>query len=205
MTDTEEWRPIPGHPFYEASNLGRIRSLPRIVTRRDGSPLPVKGRIMKSHPGGPGKLHLFTGVGSERPSVQVHILVCTTFHGPRPSPKHEVAHWDGNGFNNNATNLRWATRKENVADTARHGTQSAPPHSYGREHPRPKRKLSEDDVLEIRRLLGLGVLGQSIAKRYRVHYKTVSDIKLGKTWAWLQTAAPVPSTQRVEDIWRVTK
>jgi len=34
-------------------------------------------------------------------------LVCEAFHGPRPSPEHEVRHRDGNITNNRASNLMW--------------------------------------------------------------------------------------------------
>jgi hypothetical protein len=52
----------------------------------------------------------------------VHVIVCTAFHGPRPSDRHQAAHNDGDPGNNRVSNLRWATPKENQADRRRHGT-----------------------------------------------------------------------------------
>ena len=48
--------------------------------------------------------------------------VCEAFHGPAPSPKHEVAHNDGVRAHSWASNLRWDTRKGNQADKVQHGT-----------------------------------------------------------------------------------
>lgn len=58
--------------------------------------------------------------------------MCTLAHGRRPSAKHEAAHSCGNGHLGcvNPRHLRWATRRENVHDAIRHGTQSrGPKHS----------------------------------------------------------------------------
>lgn len=47
---------------------------------------------------------------------------------------------DGNPLNNEPTNLYWGTRRENVADSVRHGTHVAPPP-----------KVTAEQVAEIRR------------------------------------------------------
>jgi hypothetical protein len=44
----EQWRPIAGYEgFYEVSDRGRVRSLDRVVVRRDGAKYPVQGRILR--------------------------------------------------------------------------------------------------------------------------------------------------------------
>jgi hypothetical protein len=42
------------------------------------------------------------------------------FVGPRPK-RHEIAHYDGNRANNNLSNLRYVTYRENFEDAVRHG------------------------------------------------------------------------------------
>lgn len=39
-----------------------------------------------------------------------HVLVCTAFHGPRPTPRHTADHINRDTSDNRAVNLRWATR-----------------------------------------------------------------------------------------------
>jgi hypothetical protein len=48
-------------------------------------------------------------------------------------------------------------------------------------------KLTEDDIHQIRRLLKAGHSQQAIADIFDVHQVTISSIKLGKTWGWLES------------------
>jgi hypothetical protein len=55
--------------------------------------------------------------------MYVSVYICTKVYGPKPTPKHEVAHSCGNGHIGciNKRHIRWATRKENVEDAIQHG------------------------------------------------------------------------------------
>ncbi len=115
MDEVEEWRPVASWP-YEVSSLGRVRR------SQNGRFSTSAGRILKQtrkdeYP----MVTLYNGSRATRCVVRVHILVCAAFHGERPSPAHEVAHWDGDEFNCRASNIRWATRDENSQDKIRHG------------------------------------------------------------------------------------
>lgn len=111
-SENEIWKPIPGFEGrYCASSLGRIKS-------------EITGKVRRQHiiRGG------YLGVGlAPRPMVQqtkkVHRLICETFHGAPPLNA-DAAHADGNRQNNRASNLRWATRAENMQDAVRSGTSS---------------------------------------------------------------------------------
>jgi hypothetical protein len=54
----------------------------------------------------------------------VHQVICHAFHGPQPTPAHEVRHIDGDSANNLPDNLCWGTRKQNAADREAHGRTS---------------------------------------------------------------------------------
>jgi hypothetical protein len=55
----------------------------------------------------------------------VHVMVCRAFHGPKPSPEHQVRHLNGIRSDCRAENLAWGTPKENAADRKAHGTEKA--------------------------------------------------------------------------------
>ena len=51
-----------------------------------------------------------------RRNLKVHRIVCETFHGPPPSELHTVDHINRDGRCNAADNLRWATKREQIAN-----------------------------------------------------------------------------------------
>lgn len=44
----------------------------------------------------------------------VHIAICETFIGPRPTPNHQVDHLDHIRHNNHLSNLQWLTQSANL-------------------------------------------------------------------------------------------
>lgn len=110
------WKIIPGFESYEISEHGEVR---RMVD--GGSPIARAGKTLTPNKWGNYQrvcLH-HNGIRSWQ---SVHRLVAMAFIGPAPSAEHQVAHYDGDKWNNHFSNLRWATAKENCADKERHGT-----------------------------------------------------------------------------------
>lgn len=109
----EIWKPVVGYEgFYEVSNIGRVRSLARIVECNDGRKRKLKTRILRQ-PCAPSGYYMVTlHKNGKQKSGLVHRLVCEAFI-PNPLGKVEVNHKDENSKNNNATNLEWVTAKEN--------------------------------------------------------------------------------------------
>lgn len=68
------------------------------------------------------KLKLSTNVDKKYVGKQFwfHILVCTAFHGTRPSLRHQVDHINRDRFDNRPENLRWVTPRENRLNSITH-------------------------------------------------------------------------------------
>lgn len=148
--EEEEWRPVVGwEDLYAVSNWGRVKRLERHV--HSASPIGKKAydRVYRERPlrASPHPRYRYPRVGliardGSKSEIYVHTLVCAAFHGPRPADA-VVAHCDGSRTNNHASNLRWASRKENVQDAVKHGAiRRGAAHHHA--------KLSEQDVLYIR-------------------------------------------------------
>jgi len=181
---SEEWRPTVGFPDYAVSSEGRVM---RAVESTKGN-LP---KVLKPWINNQGYriITLFAGGRSRR--MLVSRLVCEAFHGPAPTPDHHAAHGDGNPANNSASNLRWATRKENMADCLIHGTRAVgarhgrttKPHRTPRGSSHGHAKITEQDVVEIRaapRTLGSGV---RLAEQYGVSPAAICLIRSRKNWS----------------------
>lgn len=110
-----------------------------------------------------------------RKIVSVHDLVCTAFHGDRPSKSHQVRHLDGNKANNSKGNLSWGTAKDNCEDKRKHGTIP-----IGSRH--WKSKLTESDVYQIKKLLCSGLAQKEVGRRLGVGHRTIHMIAKGRHW-----------------------
>lgn len=81
-------------------------------------------RPLIAHPNSHGYLRVRLLIDGKRKSFFVHKLVAERFLEPRPSPKHEIRHLDGNKLNNSSDNLAWGTRQDNADDREKHGRTS---------------------------------------------------------------------------------
>lgn len=118
--EPEIWKPVLGYEdFYEVSNRGRVRSLPRMAPRRGKGAVPVPGRILTAYMHG-GYPAVKLSVGGVYRRCDVHALVCQAWHGPCPLGM-ECRHLDDDKSNTSPENLVWGTRAENMADRIRNG------------------------------------------------------------------------------------
>lgn len=118
---SEQWRKIPGYEgAYEASNLGRVRSVDREIIGRWGPHLR-RGRILREFVDQDGYLRVAPSLHGKARSVGVHRLVLLAFVGPRPDG-YVALHADGNPANNSPSNLSWGTYSDNTFDAVAHGT-----------------------------------------------------------------------------------
>lgn len=170
IDDDEKWLDIPGYEGkYQASTLGRIRSLDRVIIRSHGERLPIKGRILKPRIDSWGRQCVEVCGTNKR----VHRLVALTFI-PNPDNKPQINHIDSNPSNNKIDNLEWCTRSENMLHAFRFGFHS----HEGERHNR--RKLSKDDVIYIRS--HPEIKASLLAKQYNVTIQNIYDIRKNRIW-----------------------
>lgn len=169
MPEAELWRPVFGYEgYYEVSNLGGIKSLHK------GK---VRIRSLGKDTDGYYQVDLYKNGDGSGKVKKVHILVLEAFVCPRPVGMMGL-HNDGNPQNNHLTNLRWGTQSENEQDKKNHGTDGCGSRNGSA-------KLGENDVIEIRRLLSLGVTQVNIASQFKITQAQVSQIKLRIKWSHL--------------------
>lgn len=164
-----EWRPIPGWPEYEVSEFGGLRRLMK-------GPGAKSARLLnpwRNKKTGYFEIALWRNNCGYRTTM--HRIVALTFLSPPPSPQHLVAHNDGTRDNNHWRNLRWATQRENVADTIWHGT-----HNRGSRN--GQAKLDEVCVAAIRKMAQMKIPHRIAADGFGICRQTVSDIVARKRW-----------------------
>jgi len=108
----EEWKPIIGYEqFYEVSNLGRVRSLPRLVKNKHSFRM-TKFAILKPGIGNSGYYFVNLSVNGISKCKDVHRALALEFFGHHN--KHlTVNHKDGNKLNNHIDNLEFISQYEN--------------------------------------------------------------------------------------------
>lgn len=107
----EEWRDVVGFEgSYQVSNIGRVRSLDRTITCKNGQTQFYKGRILKPYLGKNG----YYSVNIKGTPRLVHRLVAEAFLPTPTDEQTHVDHIDGDKTNNHVSNLRFCTAWENI-------------------------------------------------------------------------------------------
>ena len=171
----EVFRAVQDYPAYRVSNYGRVQT----CWKHGGPPIywymsdDWKDLILTPNVRWKYLTVYLRGFGTPK-RKPVHKLVAEAFLGPCLEGL-EVCHFDGNKKNNNLSNLRYDTRKNNHADKKRHGTDGT-----GSRH--SQAKLHESDINEIFIMRKQGLTHQEIANRFGVSRPTISVILERKQW-----------------------
>lgn len=162
--DGEEWRVVDGYGGrYYVSNYGRLYS--------NGAHGGRAGLIRDEDSGRGYRCAIFSWDGITH-HVSVHRLVAEAFCDGKSDERQDVNHIDGNKANNRADNLEWVTRSENMLHSV---------HVLGNKTklgiPSPNRKLTKDQVREIR----TDTRPRSVvAEEYGVGRTTIDNVRLGR-------------------------
>lgn len=168
-TVSEEWRRVEGWP-YEVSDKGRVRRAD------DPDNNSYRGRIISQCPQYDGYLRVSMYDGDRYQRRFVSRLVAEAFvERPSRDGSLQVNHKNGDKKDNRADNLEWVTPKENHRHASRKGLRAK-----GERH--GQSKLTESDVVTIRRRYSEGATQSEIAADYGVCRGTISSVVRGKTW-----------------------
>lgn len=158
-----QWTPIKDFPNYLVSSMGDVEN--RNTQKQRKPQLTHKGYH---------KIFLYNK--EHKTQRFVHRLVAEAFI-PNPENKPCVNHIDGNKTNNNVENLEWCTVQENNGHAKRLKLYKP---LMGQDH--ANSKVTDSDVLEIRRLHSEGNTCKSIAPNFGLHKTTVQRIVNKETW-----------------------
>ena len=153
----EVWKDIPGFEgFYQVSNFGNVKSLPRLQADKNGLQKVYKGKRIKPYVADHGYLAVHLMKNGERTKRRINRLVAEVFI-PNQDNKPEVNHKNGIKTDNRAENLEWCTHQENIK------------HAYAAGLNPSSRKLTDKQVEEIRAL-------------YKPHSRVLGTVALSKLY-----------------------
>lgn len=109
----EIWKDVAGYEgYYQISNLGRAKSLDRVVKRKNQPDLPLVGKILKPRTGKNGYDYVILRRDGKGKTAYIHRLVAEMFI-ENPCGFNVVNHKDGNKGNNTCGNLEWCNSQRN--------------------------------------------------------------------------------------------
>lgn len=109
----EEWRDVVGYEgFYKVSDYGRVKSLNRVIMRKNGNRQTWRGKIIKIKFHKNGYAFFQASSPSQRIDILVHRAVAKAFiDNPNGFPI--INHKDENRQNNCVYNIEWCTSAYN--------------------------------------------------------------------------------------------
>ena len=109
----EKWKDVVGYVgYYQISNFGRVKSLDRNETNKNGVIRRLKGSLKNTFISG-GYVLVTLSKNNVNESHCIHRLVAEAFI-PNPNNLDEVNHKDRVRKNNLISNLEWCTSRENT-------------------------------------------------------------------------------------------
>lgn len=181
-TDTEIW--LNYNDYYQVSNHGNIRSIERIINKRDGKSYRLKSKVIKQVNNGTGYKQV--SLGRKIKSITVHRLVGLVFL-PNTEKKKTINHKDGNKHNNHVNNLEWSTYAENnihARVTGLNKQQGCTNPSKGTDH--WNSRLDETQVKTIRLCKRDGMSNADLSRYFKVCPPVIHNIHNRKSWVHVQ-------------------
>lgn len=166
---TERWKTIPGWETYQISNIGRVKSIDRVMRHvRSGKLIVCRkvGKILSVNIRKKGYPRVGLTVNRVVYPMDVHRLLALAFI-PNPKNKPEVNHKNGIKTDFSIENLEWVTSKEN--------------RKHASDNRLIKSKLSAEDVFTIR-FLKNDMKTSELAAFFNVSVSTIYVTKTNRIW-----------------------
>ena len=165
LSSGQDRRSLPIYPGYEFDAEGNAYSYH--VSKRYGRKMRLwpdteKGYLMVPLKRKHGKVLL----------RRINRIICTLWHGPPPTPKHQARHLNGIKTDNRAVNLGWGTQSQNEFDKAKHGTRPVGEKAHSA-------KLTE---AKVRRIRASKKSTRALAAQYGVSQGNICAIRRRRTW-----------------------
>lgn len=174
----EIWKDVIGFEgYYQVSNLGKVRSLDRIVEHTYSKKLTLKGVEMKPQINFGGYCQVRLCKDNNTRGYVIHRLVAQAFI-PNPDNKPQVNHINGIKTDNRVENLEWVTHRENAIHAFKNNLVKT-----ARGEDQGKAKLTEEVVIELRKMRSSGYQYKELAKMTGLTHRTVRAACIGFTWA----------------------
>lgn len=159
---------------YLISNLGRLYSLPKKVSSKNGNIKILPGKIVKC---GDSKGYRYISLLNEKGdyvNALIHRLVAFSFI-PNPENKPYINHIDCNKSNNHVDNLEWCTARENSLHAVKSGLFPRLPKISDTNC----RKLTMKDINDIYELVKFkNKTNKEICDIYNIHNKGAVGVLL---------------------------
>ena len=169
----EKWIKINELDGYEISNMGRLRSVDRII-ERGNQKVKYKGKIRKLFNDGNGYLI----VRIKNRTLKIHRVVAKYFI-QNPNDKKCVNHINGIKTDNRAENLEWVTSSENNKHAFDTGLKTG---NKGSRNALSKFTKKEAELIKNEYKPGWGSISK-LARKYKVKWDTISNIVKGVSYA----------------------
>ena len=173
---SEIWKDIEGYEgLYQVSNRGRVKSLERIVMRKNGRPYSVPELIKERQIDHKGYDRIGLNKNGKKKRFFVHRLVLQAFN-PSSDETLEVNHIDGNKLNNNVENLEWVTSSENSIHAFKNNL-----HNHQGER-NTNASITDSEAKEIKKLKGKGLTQKEVGEMFGTTNYVVANIWNRRGW-----------------------
>ena len=166
----EIWKDIKRtNGYYEVSNLGRVRSW----VRKNGR---TGKRKKPNYLNPPSNSRGYKYVDIFGKQISIHRLVAIHFVD-NPKKYNTVNHENGIKNDNRARNLEWGTIQYNISHACKNGLRGDL-----RGSKNGMAKLTEPDVIIIKRMIKTGFTDEDIANKFGMGKKSINNIRNKKSW-----------------------